>query len=72
MEVIDLIVDENKGIRGVNVTVKTDQGDIFIFSMRKKMARRLMRALFLQVGLDPKLGRGRDTLPDFVAEKGRE
>lgn len=69
MEIIDLIVEEDKNIRGVKVTLKTDQGDIFVASMKKGMGRRLLLALYLRIGIDP---RYKTTGLDDVVEAQQE
>lgn len=53
MEVTDLTVAEDKKIRGLKITLIVG-GTEFTFTMKKKIARRLMRAIFLQIGIDPR------------------
>lgn len=72
MEAIDIHVEPTKGERLLRVSFKTTEGDIVILDFRKKLARRLMRAIFLQIGVDPRYGAGKDTLPDYVEGLGKE
>lgn len=72
MEIIDIRVEENKALHGIKVFLKSVEGEIIEVSFKKKAARRLMRAIFLRIGVNPRLGRGSDTLPDFAREYGKE
>lgn len=57
--------------RGIQVTVYTAGGD-HVFRFTRSQARTLQRALFLQVGIDPRYT-GRDTLPEYLEKrKGEE
>lgn len=58
MEILDLRVEENDKIKGLTVFLKTSEGEIIKVSFRKKVARRLMRAIYLQIGIDPRYNSG--------------
>lgn len=72
MEISSIQVQEDKKIRGLKVFLKSTEGEILELSFKKKVARTLMRAIFLQIGVDERLGKGRDTLPDFAENYGKE
>lgn len=60
---------DRKG-RALEMTFTGKDGKVIELTFFKREARQLMRAIFLQIGVDPKLGRGMDTLPDFAEHYG--
>lgn len=60
---------DRKG-RALEMTFTGKDGKIVELTFFKREARQFMRAIFLQIGVDPKLGTGRDTLPDFAKDYG--
>lgn len=68
MRVTGLSVESLKKGKYLEVTFTGAEGSV-VLVFDKKMSRRLMRSIFLKVGLDPKLGRGMDTLPEYKSYK---
>lgn len=54
-EVTGMALRPVKSDRELEITLKTKEGE-YPFVFGKKMARQLMRAIFLQLGTDPRLG----------------
>lgn len=57
--------------RFLEITLITEEGE-YVFMFGKKTARQLMRAIFLQIGIDPRYGPGRETLPDYLDQNRPE
>lgn len=55
MKVTDMRLKKVNAERELEIILKTEEGEIHTFLFQKGMARRLMRAIFLQIGVDPKL-----------------
>lgn len=56
MKVTNLALKQIDMGRQVEVTLKTDDEQLHVYTFGKLIARQLMRGLFLQVGVEPKLG----------------
>lgn len=71
MKVTDLAIKKFDSDRQLEITLVTEEGK-FSFIFGKLMARRMMRAIFLQIGIDPRFNSGVTEIAEKLAQDREE
>lgn len=53
----------------LRITLTSDKGEVSRFIFGKNNARRLMRAIYLQIGIDPRLDSGHEEVVEGLEKK---